>query len=218
MAVPTQYWRFTTVKYWLAVGGAFWVNTYEMLTGGAEFIGDVPATTLVDALVDFERGLHATQIYFDRVVISTSQEDSRPYDPMAGRTVPVGAFGLRTGGDKIDLNGVLKVRRAATSGRNGKIAFRGVLTENDVLANGQGFWQLDSGSTLHPTGTAWTQSVANIGPLFSGALPGAEGWRFVMVPDSGETYNELNQPRLVTDFIPQGAGFSRFNHRYFDRS
>lgn len=214
MPAVDTYFNIVVKKYWLGIGGPFWVNTYEV----GSTIGEITASTVVDtgiteAIVAFERALHVSQVYFDSVMVSTGENDVDPYDPTSFQSVPYGVFGLRSGaGDRIDLNGVYKVRRQAPFGRNGKLQFRGVLVEDDVTGAAQGFWDMAPGGELSPTGTVWLGAKDELGDWFGGSSDVG----LVMKPGVSEPYNALNIPRFIVDFFPMGAGFSRFNHRYYD--
>lgn len=215
MAQVDTYFSIAVKKYWLGIGGPFWLNRYEV----GSVIGEVEAKTvaasgIAEALVAYERALHTTSVYFDSVLISTGEADTDPYDPTSFVSIPFGLFGERAiGSDKVDLNGVYKVRRSTEFGRPGKISYRGVLIESDVSAAAQGFWDLQAGSTLLPGGAAWVSAYAEIADWF-----GASDYRFAMFPNAGEEPNALNIPRWVIGFSPLGAGFNKFNHRYFDHT
>jgi hypothetical protein len=111
-----------------------WVNSYEAVavTSGTE----VELLALGTALVEFESGLHFDVVIFDRLLISTWEADSVPYDPTAFISSPLTAEGVKDLGDSelIGLSNCLDVRRFTASGRYGHIFYRGCLEESMVTA------------------------------------------------------------------------------------
>lgn len=210
--LTTTLFRLSIFKNWLGAGGAGWVNTYEFLSAEEIAINSDVWTSLVSAFINFEKTLHLTSVFIDRAVLSTWAPDSTPYNAQAVKVFPYSVSGLRVagGGDRVDLNAVLNVRRSPDYGRSGKLAFRGVLTEFDVSASASGFWTLDPGSDISDGATVWTSATDFITEYLGG---GGATVKLAMIGQVGEVFSA----RTVFSLIPYGAGFSRMNHRHFDR-
>lgn len=110
-----------------------WVNSYEFRAIDTGTTGDL--ITLASTIVTFESAMSLETTNFERVVISTWEADSVPYDPDAFYALSltdVGQVNLTT--DPIALNTCQIVTRQATSGRFGHLFFRNWLVEGDVGA------------------------------------------------------------------------------------
>lgn len=122
------------VKYLLANPSNKWVNSYEFTA-----IADGDTTnfvTLTGSLVSFEAEIHSNLVAFDRVIVSTWQADSTPYDPTSFLTIPLTQIGQRSeiGIDMQPLGMAWRVNRVPVSGRNGNLFYRGALYENQVYS------------------------------------------------------------------------------------
>lgn len=210
-----QRWRITTHKYWLGVGGIPWANTYEAYTNSAVLADDGALANLTNALVAAERIIHHTNVFFDRATISTWDPEGPVYDPEALSVINYGVMGQRNtlAEQKVDLNAVYNVKRTAQFGRAGKLAYRGVLVESDVNATASGFWQLDPASGLATGGDLFMDYRA---ALVNYLIGGGEGVVLSLIGQYG-TAEPVIVTRPVTDLVPQGAGFNRMNHKWYDR-
>jgi len=132
--VATDLFIVRIVKYLLTNPSNKWVNSYEF-TAIAD--GDTSNfITLTGSLVSFEAEIHTELVAFDRVIVSTWQPDSTPYDPTAFLTIPLTQVGLRSDvPNEVEALGIAwHVKRVPVSGRNGGLFYRGALYENEVSA------------------------------------------------------------------------------------
>lgn len=210
-------WRLTIHKYWLGIGGPSWANTYEFATEVVEESDSINMKTFAEAVGQFEQALHVPQVYIDRAVISTSPSEGSIYDPTSFTIFPLGFQGDRVvdGLDqRQDLNYVFNVRLFTEQGRPGKKAYRGVLTESDTDSSLQGFGVLAASSSLRLAGATWQTAYAFIEPY----VPSNGDMGFALIPQpTAANPNPNPTVRRVTGILPVGVGFSRFNHRYYDR-
>jgi hypothetical protein len=110
-----------------------WANSYEFQAEAAGAEDEL--LTLGQAVVEFEAALHRNVVIFDRILISTWQPDSKPYNPEVFISSTLTAVGGRgTDADNLPLNQTLAVARIAGFGRFGHLFYRGVLDEEDVSA------------------------------------------------------------------------------------
>lgn len=111
-----------------------WANTYEFVAAGSG--AETNLLALGTTLVQFESAIHYGAILFDRLLISTWEEDSHPYDPNTLIASPLTAAGSLTSlGTQVEpINFCFDVRRFCPSGRYGHIFYRGALAESDVEA------------------------------------------------------------------------------------
>lgn len=109
-----------------------WVNTYEFVANIDGSLTDL--LTLGTALVQFEQAMHYNVVTFDRLLISTWEPDSVPYNPLNLVATPLTAIGTADpeGSDVEPLNMCLNVRRFAGAGRFGHLFYRGALIEGQV--------------------------------------------------------------------------------------
>lgn len=108
-----------------------WGNTYEFVAIGAGTEGDL--LTAGTAVVAFEKLISTSIVVYDRLTISSWEEDSVPYNPQAfisSSISGVGALGAAT--EPIALSNCLSVTRVASFGRFGHLFYRGNLLEGDV--------------------------------------------------------------------------------------
>ncbi len=205
--------RISVFKNWLTTSTMGWVNTYEF--SGANTFGPMDGTWLqvVDSIVMAEQILHLTSVVFNRAVIATWTEDGTPYNPYSFVTVPLSGSGSRVPGtsDPLDLNAVYNVRKAVGSGRNGKLAYRGVLIESDVDATLSGSWVLSPGGPLQELGTVFGPYESRMGDTMSGGILDVDMSLISVIPPATATV-----VRSVIDLVPAGVTFNKRNHRYFD--
>jgi hypothetical protein len=196
-------------KGWGSAQARSWANSYELIqSGGAP--SENGLRDAAAALIDYERDFHLSDIYFDRCTVSTWTPDSRPYDPEAFVTIPIGANGRSVaglGGDAespCDLRVCLKVAYGARSGRQGFRLYRGCLRERDVFTVG-GDYAISPGNVISQT---FSQAkMGNLNPL--------------LLSDSGLPYKlglrAVGHTRLVTAVGVAGVTIKKMNNRYFDK-
>lgn len=110
-----------------------WANSYEFRATVGGDTGDL--LTLATSVVSFEQFMHRTFVVFDRVIVSTWEPDSVPYDPAAFLSSPLTAVGqIGVGADACALNVAVNIARQAVTGRYGHLFYRGYLTEDQVSA------------------------------------------------------------------------------------
>jgi len=159
-----------TARVYKFFGGYLWANNYEL-----QAVNDIPdppfsLQTVADRLVALERALHLTEVTVDRVVISTYAPDGQPYNPDTLATFPYNQRGQRTiTGDVLPLEACLYVRRNTDFGRDGRLLYRGALTETDVGTNAfRGILTPSSISSIRSVIATWYQTGLGA------------NWRFVM--------------------------------------
>jgi hypothetical protein len=190
-----------------------WVNTYELFST-VHGSPDAMLPTLV-AIVDAERHLHLTDVQFLSGTVSTWVPDSQPYDPDAFVTQELVGHGSRGNGvppnpTALDSNVCLQVKRQCTTGRSGKLFYRGCLLEGDVEMGGDGRFTLTAGSTIIAGGADWVAYTTAMAP-FLNAAEGADALSLISAVAGGQ------RVRPVDALIPRGVTVNRRNHRYFDR-
>lgn len=189
-----------------------WSNSYEILGGPASVDLLVP---IAEALVIAEKKLHLAQVNFMQYTVSTWVPDSHPYDPATFLTVPFHEIGERGGSagelTGLDYNVCLVVKRGATTGRSGRLFYRGCLLETDVRMGGDGRFIIDPADTgaLQAAFTAYqaplatylgSGETAKLGLI--GKVKGAPG---------------ITTRRPVSALTLGGVTVNKRNHRYFDR-
>ena len=190
-----------------------WVNNYEILSDDMA-PADNQARLLVEELVQAEQELHLTNVYFVKAIVSTWVPEGRAeYDPSTFVSLPLDARGLcSTTGDALDSNVCFYVRKEVSSGKYGKLFYRGVLVEADVQPGGDLAFTIAPTSTLRQGGTTWTAYYNQISPFLTGGAGNASLGMIGKVK-SGATFQ-----RPVQDLVPSGVVINRRNHRYFDRA
>lgn len=202
-----------------------WVNTYEITT--LEDIDYAAGEAQVAVIIAAEAAIHLNIVQFDRATISTWAPDSQPYDPEALFTYSgsgiLGQVGF-TGTSSEVLDTVAWFKRIATSGRNGRLFFRGVLREDDTQEDAK------KKPGLTPAGNTRLLGLVS---TFNLAFSTSElGVAFVMVGRSQVnkvypatpfgvkqipqiTYGPVHT-RPVTTFALGGVTRSPMDHEYFD--
>jgi len=137
-------WKFTACLNYEARPSEFWTASVGKELG----IEDVEDSSLVVDADDFAAALAdkaLSNVVIDRIVISTWQPDSDPYDPEAVRTVSYGLPGLRgfLASEPTDDTLAYFIRKNVNSGRSGKFYLRGWMLVSDLTA-GSGAWALSS--------------------------------------------------------------------------
>lgn len=190
-----------------------WVNTYEFSTT----THTSPAAMLptLVAVVNAEREIHLTDVQFLEGTVSTWVPDSHPYDPDVFVTQELSGHGNRgnstpPNSTALDSNVCLQVKRQCTSGRSGKLFYRGCLLETDVEMGGDGSFTLTAGTGIAPGGTQWVAYTTAMAPF----LTAAEGGDALSLISKVGTTTHI---RPVDALVPRGVTINRRNHRYFDR-
>lgn len=201
---------FRLFKYLAARPDTKWVNNYEFVTNGTW-----TTTDLIQAAADFtsfEMAFHHEGVRFDRWTFSTWAADSTPYDPLAflAGAWPASSTGqvpFSTTGDAAPLELVAWIARTVTTGRQGKLFYRGVIGELGVQA---------------PSGVAaaqgtWVQSKFAIGKDFLGGyLPSIDPPE-VAPPMALALISKTGQVRMVQDLVVRGVAVNKRDRGYFDR-
>jgi hypothetical protein len=191
-----------TARVYKYHAGFSWANNYEI-----QAVNDIPdpefaLQALADRLVSLERAIHLNITMIDRVTISTYAPDSQPYNPDALATFPYNLVGQRAiSGDILPLEICLFVRRSVDFGRDGRLLYRGCLTEPDVATTGMRM------ALLTAPRDAIQSAITNWQGL-------GQNWRFVMA--SG-TPNPTNVRPVVGLRVSDRVVFKKFNNRYFRR-
>lgn len=190
-----------------------WSNSYEIVSED-----DSPAD-LVQVANDFvaaERLLHLPQVEFLQVRVSTYEaEPTGLYDPNSFVTIPLTGVGARsnTGNtDPLDYNCCFVVQRVPSTGRAGRLFYRGCLAEGDVTA------VLDGTFRLIPTSPILAAAVfpayqALLDVYVGNTITQANAISLAMASTIGGALNV----RLVQDLRQGGVSINKRNHRYFDR-
>jgi hypothetical protein len=157
--------------------------------------------TLADHLVAIERALHLNIVLIDRVVFSTYAPDSQPYNPDVLAAFPYSQLGQRSvSSDILPLEACLFVRRSVGLGRDGRLFYRGCLTEADVASTGMRMGLMTSAINYFNNA------------LGSNNLP--QNWRFVLA--SG-TPTPTNVRVVLSLSVVERVVFKKVNNRYFRR-
>lgn len=184
-----------------------WVNSYEfvMAVTGTE----ASLLAMGDTVVAFEKLIHMTPVNFDRMIISTWEADSVPYDPEAFISVSLtgsGATGVVDGFEP--LNECLSVARVCAFGRQGHLFYRGCLDAAEVFA---------------PSGRAALIDDTEIQGRIDEALT-TSGLSDFISPTSGDVANlaminaDGTQTRLVVGLVAAGVSFVPLDHAWFNRT
>lgn len=188
-----------------------WSNTYEIISGA-----DNPTELVAvgDALVAAERIIHLTDVNFLQYTISTWAPDSHPYNPETFVTYTLAVDGQR-GNDSgvndnaLDYNVCYMIHRNATTGRSGRLFFRGCLMETDVMIQGDGRFAIE-GTGAGEVDTKTQAFKTALAPYITGGT----GNQLALISKSGSTIYRRN----VVDIVAGGVVINKKNHRYFDRA
>jgi hypothetical protein len=184
--------------------GFSWANNYEVQATTNITDPSAALQELSDRLVALERSIHLAGVIIDRVTISSYAPDSLPYNPDALATFPYSLPGQRNApGEVLPLELCLFVRRNVNFGRDGRLLYRGCLTENDMAA-----------TAFRPllTSSAVNAFQNTINPwLVDG--PGSV-WRLVMA--SGNP-NPTSIRTVVGLQVSEKISVKKVNNRYFRR-
>jgi hypothetical protein len=184
-----------------------WANSYEFRAVEAGTDADLIAVALT--LLPFEKAFHSNLVNFSEVLISTWEEDSKPYDPETFISYPTTGVGAIGGISELEaLNICLTVRRSASSGRFGHLFYRGVLHEGDVEAPAGKATLSDPATMQEDLDAAMTSSGFDsyVGPTL------AEGLELVMINKGG------TQIRNVRQLVVSGVTMLPTDHAWFNRT
>ena len=202
---PTAQERFTLsiFKYHVSRPDKIWVNTYELRAGDSPTAAEIANVAL--NLVNYEREFHLTTTRFDRWVLSSWVEDSNPYNPDAFVSTSLSVNGLADvgSGDTEPLQMVLFVKRQVASGRYGKLFYRNVLREEDVVT---------------VAGIPTLSNPVAMQNRIDDAVDNNDLAEELSNDDSIEriTMESTGSSRNVTGFVVAGVRFVSLDHRYFD--
>jgi hypothetical protein len=191
-----------TVRIYKRLEGQEWANSYEVQATDNSSDPTISIGNLRNWLVGLERAIHLSDVFFDRITISTYQPDSQPYDPTRFVSFPIFLQGQRArSGDELTLAICLFVRRETNFGRSGKLLYRGVLQEGDVAGYKSALLTASITTLQNAINTAWSAR-----PAF---------WRLVVA--SGAPL-----PTDVREVVNLGVSaftvVKKLDNRYFDRA
>ena len=195
-----------------AAGPVRWANVHELR--GTGWTGDlfVYQEGVVDALVAFHRSLLMTTFIVEQVTLSSSAEDSKPYNPETLYAKTVMLAGTRTGQSfdvtVLPLTNCFLVKRHSDTGREGNILLRGYLVEQDIASDPM------TGATYMPDLHSHGQLIAGYWDTLKAAL-GAANTEMVMAKVEGGV---TSQVRPVTALIAKGHTSKKLNNKYFDKA
>jgi hypothetical protein len=184
-----------------------WANAYEFQA--TEAGTEAQLLALGVALVAFEAALHHTTTLFDRLLISTWEPDSVPYDPTAFISTTLSDVGDRGAlSDPLSLNQCLSVTRVCATGRFGHLFYRNCVAEAQVGAPA-GKTTLNDRSAFQ--GIVDDALAASNLDGYIGITPD-EALRMAMVSADG------TQKRPVVGLIVQGMTTIKTDHKWFNRT
>ena len=193
-----------TVRIYKQFGGYLWANNYEVAATTNVPDPVVSLQELADRLVTLERNIHLRGVFIDRVTISSYAPDSQPYDPDTLATFPYTLEGVRNyNGEAVPLELCLFVRRSTNFGRDGRLLYRGCLSEGDITAPSfRSLLTSAARSSFQSILDTWQQQ----GP----------GSVWVLVMASG-TPNPTSIRRVISLQASEKVVVKKFNNRYFRR-
>lgn len=184
-----------------------WANSYEFEAIGAGSEPELLALGL--KTVNFEIALHSVAVEFERLIISTWEADSVPYNPAAFISTTLTGVGTRsTSGDLLGLHNTLAIARPAASGRFGHLFYRGFLVEADVEAPA-GTTVLTAKSAVQ-TEVEAALSSSSLGDTLVGG--GDPTFTMVLINKAGTNV------RPVQEFLVQGVSQLPVDHAWFNRT
>jgi len=194
-----------TVRVFKQFAGYSWANNYEV-----EALQDlsnpvVSLEALVTRIANLERPLHISSVIIDRATVSTYVPDSLPYNPNTLATFPLSILATRTiTSGALPLEICLFVRRSVNFGRDGRLLYRGVLSEADVT-------ELGLRAVLTNNAISAFQGIIN-----SWASTGlGNDFRFVLA--SGLPIPTSVRPVTALQ-VSERVVIKKFNNRYFRRT
>jgi len=193
-----------TVRIYKQYVGFAWANNYEVQATTNINQPSQSLAQMVDRLVVLERIVHLQGVIIDRVTVSSYVPDSQPYDPDTLATYPYSLSGQRSiQGEVLPLELCLFIRRNVDFGRDGRLLYRGCLTENDMSATA--FRPLLSSAT-----------VTNLQNAINNWFQQGIGSEWVLVMASG-TPQPTSIRRVVGLQVSEKISVKKVNNRYFRR-
>lgn len=188
-----------------------WVNNYECAIPAG---GSATMQTLVgfaDVVLQFERAIHLHVVQFTKSTLSTWTPDSKPYNPASFLTIdhPADTIGTRplASSEAQPVAMALKVRRSVSTGRQGRVMYRGCLTEADVISTSGVPTFFDPQVLVDLVDNAVASS--GIDDYFGAS---STGLRMYLITKDG------TNRRTVNGFVVSGVTFVQTDHKYFNRS
>jgi len=185
-----------------------WANNYEFVARSAGSEDELLALGM--NMLTFERNMTFNAIVYDRLLISTWQPDSKPYNPAAFISSPLSEVGANaTGGTDLEaLNVCLAVRRVPAFGRFGHIFYRGNLVESEVSSPAGK--AILTNRTQKQTDLETSLGLGGMDDYIGVAATGA--FKMVMVSRDG------SQIRTVIGLRAQGVSQVPADHAWFNRT
>lgn len=193
------------VKSLLGSINSSWVNTYQFQATAGGTIADVE--TLGLNLVAFEQVFHNGNTFLTEARVATYRPDSKPYNPDTFLSIPSSAGGVRNPVvNPLPLNQTWFVKRDVDTGRYGKLEYRSVLQQSDVVING-GKYTLSS--TFNGSGLLSSAFTAGSMAISGGIVTG----KFKMVMITKKT----GIVRPVTGLTSAGVSDIKTDHVFFHK-
>lgn len=193
-----------------------WRNTYEInVTAPIDTVG---AANIASAIMTAEANFHGENVEYVKAVMS-SWEPEAPgelYDPETFVVVPaVGLYGQVNLDDPLPRNITLLVRRAASSGHNGKVSYRGVLGKAMLNTPASLVYEINptSKSTLQSALTAFYAACQT-----AITDEAAAGSSLCLVRYADPPTNTVIEGRPISGLVVDGIRSVSFDHKYFDRA
>jgi len=184
-----------------------WANSYEFTATTSGAIADIIA--LGEILADFEVALHLNTVVFDRLLVSTWEADSVPYNPESFFSTTLTATGANdVTSDMLPLSTCLSVSRQASTGRFGHIFYRGVLMEASVEAPAGKYILVDRPSIQ----TILDDAISSSGLDAYIGVGATESLSLAMISADG------SQVRTVNNLRAQGVSQVKSDHMWFNRT
>jgi hypothetical protein len=217
MTVPSSMFRLTIEKSWAARSpDRKWSNVYELTTPTPVAPADLAVSGgPIEHIVLAEMALHLDQVAFLQYTLSTWEADSSPYNPDSFVTKELTGNGGRALGtaQPLDERLCLLVTRRVATGKQGRLFYRGVLIETDVIATATLRFKIDDASPVSDVGpgSVWNSYMA----MMAMPLNPASTARLALIgiPKGGGSSIE----RALTGLSVAGVSVDSVNHRYFDR-
>jgi len=183
-----------------------WSNSYEFVANTPGGTSDL--NTLMSAFALYEQALHNTFTVFDRAVVSTWEADSVPYNPAEFLVQDLSFSGTRdTTGELEPITTCLSIVRQPTSGRQGHIFYRGVLSQADTVA---------------PAGITVLADVPAIQTLLDDAITAGEITGYIGDGGAPLSLAMINasgtQTRLLIGLAVGGVSQLPVDHAWFNRT
>ncbi len=195
------------VRTYKRAAGLVWGNNYEVRATQDVPFAQTALQDLVNRLVNLERRIHRPEVTIDRAVISTYQPDSTPYNPDTFTSLPVEIAGQNVGGgESLPVEYCTFVRRVVTTGRTGKLLYRGSLAED---------WVTVQGLRAVLTDTYLNASQASFSDWF-GTIWLASGNPFELVMASGQPPQNVRTVQGLA--VNRRIAIKQFGNAYFDRA